>query len=198
MRTHPNNALLSLRSSLIYILHFSPCTDSGHIHMCRVARASSSDASCRFESAASWLVSHHQVRGDGHRSSCRSRRLASPHLSSSVCLSRACERARRPRGRTEEGPASGLAAQQAREKDTVGNQAKLTVSTETLSSGEMQTSRATGSRGVTKQMGKQQEVTLWTGRARAPYQKEGPSASSPSNTHLQTNTHCVTQITCDT
>lgn len=45
----------------------------------------------------------------------------------------------------------------------VGNQAAIAVSTESLLSGEIQPWRARGHGGVTGQMGKQQEVTLWTG-----------------------------------
>lgn len=50
----------------------------------------------------------------------------------------------------------------------------LAVSTDTLLSGERHTHRGPqGSLGVTRQMGEQQEVTLWTGREKVPCQEEG-------------------------
>lgn len=71
-----------------------------------------------------------------------------------------------------------------------GTKAARAVSTETLLSGEMQTWRSRDHKGVTKQMGKQQEVTLWTGTERAPRIRSVVTAF-PS-THANKHTLCDT------
>lgn len=72
---------------------------------------------------------------------------------------------------TVKGTGSGLAGAQ-REWWGVGSWELLVVSTETVLFGKMQSIGLQGNRGVTRQMDELQEVTLWTGRARVPYQKE--------------------------
>lgn len=104
-----------------------------------------------------------------------------------------CARLRWPRDRAVKGTGSGLAnAQQGWERE-VGNRPTLAVSTETLIWRDAHTHWGLwGHMGVTGQMGEQQEVTLWTGRHRVPYQKEEglwPQHFTPLAQRTHTNLH---------